>query len=47
MDSCRSGQAAGSCGTVISIQVPQNVGNFLTSWTVGLSRRTLLCGVRC
>jgi hypothetical protein len=32
--------------TVINLQVPQNVGNFLTSWKpISFSRRTLLHGV--
>jgi hypothetical protein len=31
---------------VMNLQVPYNVGNFLTSWELdSLSKRTLLCGV--
>ena len=37
------GQVASTCESVMNIQVPQNAGNFLTSWKpVIFSRRTLL-----
>ena len=39
------GQMAGTCGYGEGLSASINAGNFLTSWKVSFSRRTLLHGV--